>query len=299
MTENRRKVLLTAVSWEERFLAGLARLLATEKLQKVILLRYRRDSAKTDESQELAAKMCEENECEVEPVELGYSRPIESWNAIHTVTDEIRAIGSEVMLDISTMPREAIWTTLYLLQEGGVQGRYAYHMPASYGAWLSRDPGPPRLALKLSGQMRFGAPTVLCVLTGFDRERTNQLIRTFDPSVVLLGIQSGSQFGNDERNRSRHEESDWLEGEGYTVECFSVDAYATDHGFAEVVKRVGTHVEAANVLMASLGPKLSSIALFRAQRRFPSTGLVYTPSGEYNVDYSSSIGETVTGGLRL
>ena len=131
------------------------------------------------------------------------------------------------------------------------------------------------------------------MLTGFDRERTQQLIRTFDPSIVLLGVQRGTQYANRERNIDRHGESGWLYGEGYSVERFCVDAYATDHGFDEVAERVGQYVETANVLMASLGPKLSSIALFRVQRTFPASGLVYTPSGEYNVDYSSGIGDTI------
>ena len=153
------------------------------------------------------------------------------------------------------------------------------------------------MALKLSGEMRFGSETVLCVLTGFDRERTYQLIRTFDPSVVLLGVQRGSQYENTERNIGSHEDSEWLEGEGYSVEYFGVDAYSTDHGFADVVAQVGKYIKIANVLMASLGPKLSSIALFRVQRMYPTTGLVYAPSGEYNTDYSIGIGETIIGEL--
>ncbi|MDE0105244.1 MAG: hypothetical protein OXN89_22945 [Bryobacterales bacterium] len=168
-------------------------------------------------------------------------------------------------------------------------------MPRSYGAWLSRDPKTPRLALKLSGQMRFGAKTVLCVLTGFDRERTHQLIRTFDPSVVLLGVQTGSQFGNRERNSGSFGESERLRKEGYKVNCFPVDAYSDDHGFGAIAREIQTYAENENILMASLGPKLSSVALYRVQRRYLRTGLVYTPSGEYNSDYSRGIGKTITG----
>lgn len=295
MRTSRAKVLLTAVSWEDRFIGGLERLLSREILDSVILLDYRRESERTVEHRCHAVKICEAEGCQVKLVSVAYSKPVESWWAIHTAVEEIRSTSVEVLLDISTMPRELIWTAVFLLHGRGVRIRYAYHMPASYGSWLSRDSGVPRLALKLSGEMRFGAKTVLCVLTGFDRERTLQLIRTFDPATVLLGVQSGSQFENIQRNKKRHEESRWLRGEGQSVEYFSVNAYSKDHGYSDVVGEIEMHVEGENVLMASLGPKLSAISLFRVQRRFPMTGLVYTPSGEYNLGYSRGIGDTIIG----
>lgn len=297
MRRSRTQVLLTAVSWEDRFIRGLERLLARETLDSVILLDYRRESERTVEHRCQAVRICEAEGCRVKAVSVAYSNPVEAWWAIHAALEEIRGTCVKVLLDISTMPRESIWAAVFLLHERGVRIRYAYHMPASYGSWLSRDSGVPRLALKLSGEMRFGAKTVLCVVTGFDRERTLQLIRTFDPATVLLGIQRGSQFENVQRNKERHKESQWLRGEGHSIEYFSVDAYSDDHGFADIVGQIERHVVEDNVLMASLGPKLSAISLFRVQRRFSMTGLVYTPSGEYNLEYSRGIGDTIIGEL--
>ena len=71
MRRSRRTVLLTAVSWEERFLVGLDRLLTQERPEIVMLLRYGRDSERTYEYQERAVKMCEENGCEVRSVDVG------------------------------------------------------------------------------------------------------------------------------------------------------------------------------------------------------------------------------------
>ena len=289
-----RKILITAVSWEERFVRGLERLLANEVPEAVVLLCYRRVPHEAASDRERAERMCERVECDVTPVTLRYQRPVDSWKAIRDALRRIVRTTDEAVLDITTMPREAIWATLLLLAEEGVSVRYAYHLPKHYGEWLSRDPGTPRLALKLAGEMRFGMDTVLCVLTGFDRERTLQLVRTFDPKTVLLGVQSGAQFANQTRNAGEHGAMQFGR-DGRSVEVFDVNAYAADHGFSEIVSRVTEHVESKNVLMASLGPKLSSLALYRVQRQHPTSGLVYTPSGEYNREYSTGIGETITG----
>ena len=295
MNKNDRRTLLSMVSWEDRFLLGLDRLLRRENPQSVILFRYDKWSERTDGHRRRAVKASRSAGCEVREVRLEYGNPEKAWGAIRDVTRSIVPNKEEVIVDISTMPREAIWGLLLFLGEGGVGGRYAYHKPASYGEWLSRDPGIPRVALKLAGEMRFGTDTVVLIVTGFDRERTTQLVRTFDPKLVRLAIQSGSQFGNERRNVQKHR--DILQSEGCSVDTFDVDAYSEDHGFQMIATEVARYVDNSNVVMASLGPKLSAMALFRVQRKYPSTALVYAPSHEYNSGYSKGIGDTISGML--
>jgi len=51
--------------------------------------------------------------------------------------------------------------------------------------WLSRDPGKPRFVFKMSGLTKLGQPTALVILTGFDVQRTEQLIRFFEQPSLL------------------------------------------------------------------------------------------------------------------
>ena len=291
----KRRTLLSMVSWEDRFLLGLERLLASERPQSVVLFQYDKWSERTDRNRHRALDTCRDAGCQVDEVRLEYEDPEGSWRAIRDATASVVPDEEEPIVDISTMPREAIWALFLFLGERGAGGRYAYHKPAGYGDWLSRDPGLPRVALKLAGEVRFGKDTVVLVVTGFDRERTAQIVRTFDPKVVQLAVQSGSQFGNNERNTREHK--DILRSEGCSVEDFGVDAYSEDHGFSRLAAAVAPHVNDRNVVMASLGPKLSAVALFRVQKKYPSTGLVYTPSHEYNPEYSVGIGTTIVGPL--
>jgi len=49
--------------------------------------------------------------------------------------------------------------------------------------------------------------------------------------------------------------------------------------------------------MASLGPKLSAVALYRLHKKYPQTGLVYAPAKEFNPQYSYGITESIIGEL--
>lgn len=289
--------VLTTVSWEERFLIGLERLIEDEAPESVVLFRYDVRTEWTQDRMADAVELCKQNGCHVKSVSLSYSDSGATWRALR---DEAKALSVEkrqVILDISTMARETMWNAMLLLSENGVGGRYVYSRPARYGEWVSRDPRRPRLALKLGGEMEFGKRTMLVIVTGFDWERTSQLIRTFDPKVVRLAMQEGSQFGNATRNRRAHEEHFRGERMRRSVEMVDIDAYRGDHGFEMIRAIVEEFAGRYNILMASLGPKPSAIALYRVQRLLPSTGLVYSPANEYSQDYSMGVGNVIVGSL--
>jgi hypothetical protein len=79
------------------------------------------------------------------------------------------------------------------------------------------------------------------------------------------------------------------------IRSFLVDAYSADHGRSELEAQIRSHIGSANVIMASLGPKITAVALYQIHATHPETTLVYAPSGEYNHSYSMGIGETSYG----
>ena len=289
--------VLTTVSWEDRFLMGLENLIVEESPESVMLFRYDVRTDWTRERMEDAVGLCRRHGCRVREVSLSYSDSGATWRALR---DEVRSISAskhQVVVDISTMARETMWNVMLLLSENGVGGRYMYSRPESYGDWISRDPGRPRLALKLGGEMMFGKRTMLLIVTGFDCERTSQLVRTFDPVVVRLAMQKGSEFGNATRNRKAHEDYFGVEGKWRDVGMVDVDAYEGDHGFERIRTIVEDYSGRYNVLMASLGPKPSAVALYRVQRSLPAAALVYSPANEYSQGYSTGVGRVIVGRL--
>lgn len=295
-------VLVTAVSWEDRFTRGFDRIMGRHKIKNVILLRYQEWEYLTEDAMRYALDVCGERGIGVRPVSLSHERPEETRLGLRSEIDKSCQTGGAALVDITTMPREAIWTTFLFLSSLVARVVYVYHEPGSYDRdWLSRDPGRPRLVLQMSGEARLGRPTVLVVTTGFDLSRTIQLMRTFEPRLTLLALQKGDQFGNRDQNLMPHRGLAAQAGPEFqyhhSCESFYIDAYSHDRGQAAIETKLKSHLDRSNLVMSSLGPKLTAIALYQIHRRYPKTALVYAPSMEYNLHYSAGIGNTIMGML--
>lgn len=223
--------------------------------------------------------------------------PADNWQRIR---DDLRSRvgpGTQITVDLTTMPREIIWNVFWMLDLLGCKIDYSYFRPAGYGDWLSREPQRPRLIYKLSGITRLKARTALVVLAGYDVDRTKQLMAFFEPEITLLGLQTFDKDPtNDERMRKQREQAERF-GQDGRVECFSLDAYAPDCGEEVVGRRIAAYLESHNIIMSSLGPKLSAVSLYRLHRTHRATALAYAPSKEFNQQYSHGIGEGVFGSV--
>jgi hypothetical protein len=299
--------LISTISWEERFLAGLDRLLNLNHVNAVTLLRYMDWAQVTETATSDAIRMCRSRGLNAEVIPLQYDRPDENWKALRNSYASSIPLEGTALIDISTMPREAIWGTFYFLEGRMVTVRYAYHRPRRYASdWLSRDPGRPRLQLQMSGELGFGREVALIATTGFDISRTEQLMRTFEPQVTVLAVQAGKQFRNLRKNLEAHRKLYQLTGDEATVrsnqfdtrlELSPIDAYAQEHGKESIEQHVVSLLGSYNILMASLGPKPSAVAVYKVHRRYPATALVYAPSREFNPNYSYGIGSALYGWL--
>lgn len=287
--------LITVASWEDRFLLGARRLLSEERISHATIFYYEEFAKRTLSSRIAVKRLCVRKRVTLDLIPLKFENPVESWMKARNICIEKRKQIKHAFLDISTMPRDLIWSLLSFLRELKIKSTYVYNKPASYHSkWLSRDPGNPRLVYKLAGESQFGLKTTLLVITGFDLERTQQVINFFDPGETVLAIQTGPQFENLRMNVRRHRE--FFSGIP-DITSFDIDAYTGDHGFAPILKVVERKIGKTNIVMASLGPKLSAIALFRVHMRHPEVGLTYTPSKDYNLKYSQGIGQTIRGPL--
>ena len=290
--------LITVASWEDRFLLGTRRLLGELKFSDALMFYYEEYENWTKENQEAVDAMFTQYGIECEAVKISFEDPPGAW---HSISERISKITSEAktLVDCTTMPRDTLWTSLKLLQQRGPTTRYVYHRPESYTVeWLSRDPGHPRLVYQLSGIATLGHPICLIITTGFDPERTRQLMWHYEPRQVLLGVQAGGQFNNQSKNVASHRDALQEEYREFDVTEFTLDAYSEDHGESELARQIEQRYGTHNIVMASLGPKLGAVALFRIHLKFPETALSYTPSREFNRTYSKGISDSHSGVIK-
>ena len=286
-------ILITYASWEDRFREGSLRLIREHTPQKVLMYFFDGYVDMSKENRKKVAEFCQARRIRLLDRELRVtdkaSDSVANWKTLRDTILENIPEKSEVIVDFSTMPREVIWTLFWLLDLRQTVIHYVYHRPQDYGEWLSRDPQRPRLVYKMSGLSKLGARTVLMVLAGYDVDRVQQLRLFFEPAVTLLGLQEP------DRDTARMEQHVKRFGSDSTVKLFKLNAFAKDHGQSAIEVQVEPYIDSHNVIMSSLGPKLSAVSLYRIHQRHPEIGLVYAPAREFNEEYSTGIGEAIKG----
>jgi len=284
--------LIAVLGWEDRFYEGIASDLNDYKFNSLLLIRYTECNDLTKPSREKVEALCIEKGVEVQYLDISDNATVAKWKRLSQYFSSNENLGVSVLLEISTMPRDTIWTLLSFLKEFEIKVDYVYHTPEEYNEqWLSREPGKPRLLFKHSGISRLGKQTALIILTGFEIERTKQLVHFFEPKTTLLGLQTGSQFNNDKRNVEIHESI-----KGYTLtEEFQIDAYLEDNGCEQIRGEVERLVEDYNIIITSLGPKPTAVSIYKVFQDYPQIALAYVPAKEFNPEYSKGIDKKIFG----
>lgn len=288
--------IITVASWEERFLKGMQRLIEDVKPSKIVMFHFAEYAEWSQSNRDSLSKLCTERKIALQEnvSPLSFGSPKETWNELGKQIDACILPNALITLDISTMPRVTIWSICHVLEKKMAAIQYAYNKPGEYGDWLSRDPGRPRLLYRLAGIQHLGRPTALIVQTGYDVERTKQLVRFYEPQKLVLALQTGGQFDNPALNRERHQEAfDKHRG----VEMHDVDGYSFQQTRDKLREITQPLLDEYNVILSSLGPKIGALSVFAVKQVLRDMAMSYAPSNEFNHEYSSGIGDCIHGTL--
>ena len=219
--------------------------------------------------------------------------PIENANILNSSLKQFDE-NDVLHIDITTMPRDIIWTLLFFLNHNPNRVIIRYYQPISYcDTWLSKEPYSPRLLLKHSGIIELGKPLCVVIVTGFDMERTRQIVSKFEPHKVVLCIQKGPQFNNANRNEVNKHELICKSTGVSNVSSVDIDCYGEDFG-GETIENVISSLSDYNIIISSFGPKPSAIGVYMAYQKHQEVALCYVPCKEYNKDYCKGIGNLYT-----
>ena len=284
-------ILVTFAGFEERFYFGLIRILEKQAPQKVILLHKGASDPAVARNIELAR--IESKNRNFELVELEIEAPNSIYDTLRDAFKGIDAIKHSCMIDISTTPRDLIFILFSVIERKFGAFHYIYNDPGYYDEdWLTRDYEAPEAVFGFSAIPVLGGDKILLILTGFDAKRTEQVIASIEPKLSLLGLQSGKKFDNARRNISTHKK---LFENRKDVILFNIDSYDDTQGLKELEKIIDEYLGKSNIIVSSLGPKLSAVALYKLQKKNPEIAITYVPSRRVNQKYSSGIGKQYYG----
>ena len=285
-------VVVTVASWEPRFIEGIQRTLAECSFRRLLAYFIGEYGDRTEAARRALRQMADDRPgVALDEQEMRFCAPEAAWRMLEKDLGPGAGIEGRVLVDLTTMPREVIWSVLFWLQAASAEVQYIYNRPETYAEdWLARDPNDPRLVFKLAGTLEVGRPTALVAVTGFDENRCRQAVEFYEPARVLLAAQGGRQYDNNVRNVGPG-----FAAGGIPIEHAEVDAFSDDHGYSALRGHVEKLTREHNVVLCSFGPKPSAIALYRLQREFPQSALAYIGCKEYNPKYSAGLGPAITG----
>ena len=284
--------LITVLGWEDRFPLGMDIIFKKYSIKKLILISFKDYCSmnKMSENRDATQKLVKKNDVQIENVELEYSNSVENWKILDLLFNSM-TLNDEVLLNITTIPRETIWTLLFFLKKQRTGVDYVYFKPKSYcEKWLTKNHKNPRLLFKHSGVFELNLPLVLFVITGFDGTRLNSLLEFYEPSKIIVFGQKGNQFNNQTRNNGINI-SKSLEFEKVEIDSYNVKESA------EIISLKIKQHENYNIIVSSQGPKLSSLSTYLNYLNSDGKlALAYVPAKEFNFEYSSGIDENSISG---
>ena len=277
--------LITCAGWEDRFLLALKNSVDNHTFKKIIILSVKELAEKNKTNLEKLREIVHDEN--IHEVEISLIDDAKTWRKLEQTFDSLKIKNCDIYLDITTMPRFLIWFVMHFSTHLENKSEVVYYRPNSYEHcdWLTSDAEQPRLVFKHSGLFLPDQPTVLIIQTGFDIERVNQLIYSYEPEKVFLGAQVGSQYDNATNNLNKHKEHLRYQ----EIEYFEIDAYSHDYGFSAIESIVKKYQGNSNIILASFGPKPTAVAMFKVNEAYPETGLSYVLVNNYNDCYSHGI----------
>lgn len=281
---NKYDVLISCSSWEDRFSEGFDFNSKNNDIDTFIVFGVAEFKGRTENISNKVINSYAEKILDSEVKYISAFNDLDTWKEIDSIFKENLISEKKVLLDVSTMPRYLIWYLLHFLLLHKNKVEYCYFRPNNYEScdWLTDEPLLPRLIFKHSGEYLPNRNSILIVQSGFDVERVSQLIRSYEPEKILLGIQNGNQLNNLEKNLRQHRENlNYQE-----IEHFEVDAFGGDHGYQSLKEKISLYVNDKNLIVASFGPKITAVELMKLNIEFPAIGLVDVPVRSYNEKYS-------------
>jgi len=209
---------------------------------------------------------------------------------------EVAATGlQDTVIDVTSFRREELLMLIAILRLVGVPAatncEVVYVGASAMADWISTGVTGFRSVIGYAGEIWPSRPTRLVVLLGFESERARAIIENYEPSSLILGRGSRSESitqnlfkRNDEFFRDLERQYDNID---LTFEFSARDPIKVATEIDNAIKFDGS----ANIIIAPLNTKLSTIGAGLYAQRNKQVQICYAPVGSYNEEAYSKPGK--------
>lgn len=224
-----------------------------------------------------------------EVTECRLQSPLSAELALRTQLAKYR--DAEIVLDISTLPRNYLLVLAAMVSEISYRATFRYYRPEDYGEPLSRGIRAVRAVPGYEGLIGPDAETWLLVIMGFEGFKALHAWEVISPTHVRAFI-GDPPFAESFKRRSLVYNQRFLEeariGESEILPLHTSDALLARDQLQHEVESIRAENPAAGIVVCPLGTKLQTLSLFAVARRSEGLGVAYVSSRQYFTGQYSS-----------
>jgi len=273
------KTYITFSSWEERFIKTFKNDIEKNSFEKIIILDYKNGHNFEHKNKFIEEIKLEDND-KIRFIDLEINNDKNNWTTLNEKFNT-NLIDDEVLINISTMPRNMIFYTLHFLDKLQYKYKTIYYTVKNHHANLTQSPLTPRLILQHSGEFETNKKILLVIALGYDDKRLYQLYHYFEPiKTIILSEKNHISEIEKEINFDFNE----IEKEEYQIDSFS-----ENNIFNLLEEKITPLQNKYNIILCSLGAKLSAVELYKYNKKYSKVALAYVPSKDYHLNYSDGV----------
>lgn len=212
------------------------------------------------------------------------------YNTILSYGGEEKDQKLKLLVDVSTFTREVLLILIKVLSLKESQDQFtitlSYTPAESYpNEWLSKGIREIRSIFGYSGLNYPSKKLLLIILNGFETERTEEIINSFEPSRVAIGRPSVAASINQDLGKQSNEKFIYIKDKYDSIidevfEFSCTDITQTKEVLESIISRSSDDY---NIVIAPLNNKISTLAVAMVALKNDSLQVCYASANQYNI----------------
>ena len=281
---------LTSLSFEDRCLALPADIVASAETEKQVVVLDFSGYENVDPYLANRARFIQilsDARCSTKTFPVSLASPLDGKRQLEELIKE--ECPAKVVLDISTLPRNYLFTICYLLAESRIDTMIRYYKPAMYGRQLSRGIRRVQAIPGFEGDTVGVGVTILVLILGFEGYKSVYAWEQLGASktVALIG---DPPYRQDFLGIARRNNSELLARLGDRADVrplHTFDVVTAHNQLLQVYEDLWRQYENVEITICPLGTKPQSLAAFALAYQHRRVSVAYVSSLIYYTgDYS-------------
>jgi len=287
-------LFICSSSFENRCLE-IANKVNSKQFKKVIVCHFEDNYIEAENNLSKMEKLFVDK-CTV--IKLYKNNPLSNYDSLFDEINNSECLN--VLFDISTFTREMFLIILQLFRMPTFANKkltVCYNPSDKYSSvqknkldelWLSKGVDNIRSVLGFSGDFSPIKKLLLIVLVGFEAERSQILIDSFEPNLLFIGKASKKESANDEIAQINEINFQKLIKKNSDAKQFEFSCMDLSFTVKSISQIIETYQKSYNIVISPMCNKLSTLAVASVVFKYPEVQICYASTNLYNIDAYST-----------